>query len=579
MINIKINNQNYSFEEEITILEACRKVNIDIPTLCYYKDLVQSGNCRVCLVEVKGNRNFVTACNQKIYEGMEILTNTLEVIEARKKSLELIISNHSMECLNCSANNNCELQSLTKKLNVQERYTGKRTETFKDELSGIICRDTSKCILCGRCIEMCKKTQGIGILNFENRGLNTILAPVANKSFKDVPCTYCGQCTKVCPTGALTIKENIKDLLIAIKEGKHIVAQTAPAVRAGLGEEFGYPIGTNVEGKMVAALRKIGCHKVYDVNFGADLTIIEESTEFIKRYAKKENLPLITSCCPGWIRYIESYFPNLINHLSTCKSPHMMEGAIIKSYYAEKNNINPKDITVVSIMPCSAKKEEKDRNDNDVDIVLTTVELADLIKLFGISFKDLEDEKFDTDLLGDFSGAGVIFGASGGVMEAALRTAYHTLTNKEYPKIKFEKTRGTTGIKEASITINGNKINVAVVHSLSNAKAVLEKIEKGKCKYDFIEVMACPLGCINGAGQPKITSLNLDLKEKDNVLFNTYKRANALYQEDENLPIRQSHNNPQIKKLYDEYLENPGSHIAHKLLHTKYKTNKNTSHK
>ena len=574
MINIKINNQEHSFEEEITILEACRKVNIDIPTLCYYKNLVESGNCRVCLVEVKGNRNFVTACNQKIYEGMEILTNTLDVIEARKKSLELIISNHSMECLSCSANNNCELQSLTKKLNVQERYSGKKTETFIDELSGIICRDTSKCILCGRCIEICKKTQGIGILNFENRGLNTILAPVANKSFKDVPCTYCGQCTKVCPTGALTIKENIKDLLLAIKEGKHIVAQTAPAVRAGLGEEFDYPIGTNVEGKMVAALRKIGCHKVYDVNFGADLTIMEESTEFIERYTTKHNLPLITSCCPGWIRFIENNFPDLINHLSSCKSPHMMEGAIIKSYYAQQNNIDPKDIFVLSIMPCSAKKEEKDRNNNDVDCVLTTVELANLIKLFGISFKDLEEEKFDTDLLGDFSGAGVIFGASGGVMEAALRTAYHTITNNEYEKVKFENVRGMNGIKEASVEINGNVINVAVVHSLSNAKIILEQIKNNTCKYDFIEVMSCPLGCINGAGQPKITANKLELNEKDNILYTTFKRANSLYKEDENLPIRQSHNNPQIKKLYDEFLEKPNSHKAHELLHTTYNNKK-----
>lgn len=570
MVNIKINNQEHSFEEGLTILEACRKVNIDIPTLCYYKDLVESGNCRVCLVEVKGNRNFVTSCNYKIYEGMEIFTNTLDVIEARKKSLELIISNHSMECLNCSANNNCELQSLTKKLNVQERYYGKKTEVFKDELSGIICRDTSKCILCGRCIEMCKKTQGIGILNFENRGLNTILAPTANKSFKDVPCTYCGQCTKVCPTGALTIKENIKDLLIAIKEGKHIVAQTAPAVRAGLGEEFGYPIGTNVEGKMVAALRKIGCNKVYDVNFGADLTIMEESHEFLERFSKKENLPLITSCCPGWIRYAETYYPELLNHLSSCKSPHMMEGALIKSYYAEKNNINPKDIVVVSIMPCSAKKEEKDRNETDVDIVLTTIELADLIKLFGISFKDLEDEKFDNDLLGEFSGAGVIFGASGGVMEAALRTAYHIITGNEFDSIKFENVRGANGIKEASLEIDGNKINIAVAHSLSNAQILLDQIKEGTCKYDFIEVMACPLGCINGAGQPKITSNNLDINEKDNILFNTYKRANALYKEDEHLPIRQSHNNPQIQQLYKNYLEKPGSQKAHELLHTTY---------
>lgn len=570
MVNVKINNQEYSFEEGLTILEACRKVNIDIPTLCYYKGLVESGNCRVCLVEVKGARNYVTACNYKIYDGMEVFTNTLEIIEARKKSVELIISNHSMECLNCSANHNCELQSLTKRLNVEERYYGKKTERTLDDFSGILIRDTSKCILCGRCIEMCKNTQGIGILNFENRGLKTIVAPIANKSFKDVPCTYCGQCTKVCPTGALTIKENIRDLLVALKEGKHVVAQTAPAVRAALGEEFGYKIGTNVEGKMVAALRKIGCSKVYDVNFGADLTIMEEASEFIERFTNKENLPLITSCCPGWIRYIETYYPELLNHLSSCKSPHMMEGAIIKSYYAKKNNIDPKDIVVVSIMPCSAKKEEKDRNDNDVDIVLTTVELANLIKLFGISFEDLEDEKFDADLLGDFSGAGVIFGASGGVMEAALRTAYHSLTNEEYETIEFNKVRGMEGIKEATLTINKKKVNVAVVHSLSNAAKLLNEIKNEKSKYHFIEVMACPLGCINGAGQPKISSNKLNVKEKDNILLNTYKRANALYKEDEKLPIRQSHNNPQIIELYKNYLEKPNSKLAHKLLHTTY---------
>lgn len=570
MVNVKINNQEYSFEEGLTILEACRKVNIDIPTLCYYKGLVESGNCRVCLVEVKGARNYVTACNYKIYEGMEIFTNTLEIIEARKKSLELIISNHSMECLNCSANHNCELQALTKRLNVEERYYGKKTERTLDDHSGILIRDTSKCILCGRCIEMCKNTQGVGILNFENRGIKTIVAPIANKSFKDVPCTYCGQCTKVCPTGALTIKENIRDLLLALKEGKHIVAQTAPAVRAALGEEFGYKIGTNVEGKMVAALKKIGCSKVYDVNFGADLTIMEEASEFIERFTTKENLPLITSCCPGWIRYIETYYPELLNHLSSCKSPHMMEGAIIKSYYAKKNNIDPKDIVVVSIMPCSAKKEEKDRNSNDVDIVLTTVELANLIKLFGISFEDLDDEKFDADLLGDFSGAGVIFGASGGVMEAALRTAYHFITNKEYEQIKFDKVRGMDGIKEATLTINKKKVNVAVVHSLSNASKILNEIKEGKSKYHFVEVMACPLGCINGAGQPKISSNKLNVKEKDNILANTYKRANALYKEDEKLPIRQSHNNPQIIELYKNYLGKPNSELAHKLLHTTY---------
>ena len=570
MVNIKINNKEYSFEEGLTILEACRKINIDIPTLCHYKDLVESGNCRVCLVEVKNSRNFVTACNNKIYEGMEIFTNTLDVIEARKKSLELIISNHSMECLNCSSNHNCELQTLTKKLNVQERYSGKKTEQTLDDLSGILCRDTSKCILCGRCIAMCKKIQGIGILDFENRGLNTIVAPLANRSFKDVPCTYCGQCTKVCPTGALTIKENIRDLLIAFKEGKHVVVQTAPAVRAALGEEFDLPVGTNVEGKMVAALKQIGFSKIYDTNFGADLTIMEEANEFLNRYANKENLPLITSCCPAWINYAEKYYPDLLNHLSSCKSPQMMEGAIIKTYYATNNNIDPKDIVTVSIMPCSAKKDEINRNDFDIDIVLTTVELANLIKLFGIEFDKLEDEKFDQDLMGDFTGAGVIFGTSGGVMEAALRTAYHSITNEEFEKIEFTNVRGMQGIKEAEIEINGNKIKVAVCHSLSNAKTLLDKIRNGTSTYDFIEVMACPLGCINGAGQPKITVNDLECKEKDNILYNTYKRANALYNEDTKSNIRQSHNNPQIKQLYENFLEKPGSHKAHELLHTTY---------
>ena len=570
MINIKINNKGYSFEEGLTILEACRQVNTDIPTLCYYKDLIQSGSCRVCLVEVKNSRNFVTACNQKIYEGMEIFTNTLDVIEARKKSLELIISNHSFECLSCSSNQNCELQALTKKLNVQNTYEGKKTESTIDEISGIICRDTSKCILCGRCIEMCKTKQNIGILNFENRGLKTIVAPLANKSFSEVPCTYCGQCVKVCPTGALHIKENINDLLKAFKEGKHVVVQTAPAVRAALGEEFGLPIGTNVEGKMVAALKQLGFSKVYDTNFGADLTIMEEASEFLERYTNKQNLPLITSCCPAWIRYAERYYPNELNHLSSCKSPHMMEGAIIKSYYAERNNIDKKDIVVVSIMPCSAKKEERTKNDNDVDIVLTTVELADLIKLFGIEFNDLENEQFDQDLLGEFSGAGVIFGTTGGVMEAALRTAHYLVTNKEFESINFNKVRGMEGIKEASININGNEINVAVAHSLSNAKILMDQIKEGKSKYDFIEIMACPLGCINGAGQPKISQNKLKAKEKDNSFYLTYKRANALYSEDETKPIRQSHNNKQVQKLYEEYLEKPGSHKAHELLHTTY---------
>ena len=455
-------------------------------------------------------------------------------------------------------------------------FTGAKTPVTYDELAPSLVRDTTKCILCGRCIARCQNAHGKGILGFENRGFNTIVAPAQNRSFAKSPCIMCGQCTSVCPTGALMEKSEIAKVDEAMRQGKYVVVQTAPAVRAALGEEFGMKIGTPVTGKMVAALKRLGFKKVFDTNYGADLTIMEEAAELINRIKNGGVLPMITSCSPGWVNYAEYYYGDLLDNLSSCKSPHEMFGAILKSYYAEKNNIDPKDMFVVSIMPCTAKKYEKDRPQlvtnglKDVDAVLTTRELGKLIKRSGINFAKLPDEDFDNDLVGDYTGAGVIFGVTGGVMEAALRTAYFWLTNTEYEKINFEQVRGFEGIKEASLDINGMTVNIAVAHGMKNAKVLLDDIRAGKSKYHFIEIMGCPGGCIAGGGQPYVKPCFLP-NEDDNIL-DTYKekRAAALYSEDERQVIRQSHNNPQIQQLYKEYLEEPNSHKAHELLHTTY---------
>ena len=577
-INIKIEGIPYQVEEGLTILEAAKACGYEIPSLCAFNHgECSKGSCRVCLVEATGARGLVASCVYPVNEGMEITISSPKAVAARRTSVELLLSNHSMQCQQCDKNEYCELLHVARVTGAREdMFEGSKTPTTIDRLTPAIERDTSKCILCGRCIERCKNAHGKGILGFENRGFATIVAPAENRSFANSPCILCGQCTSVCPTGALMEKSEIELVDEARRQGKFLVVQTAPAVRAALGEEFGMKIGTPVTGKMVAALRRLGFDKVYDTDFAADLTIMEEATELLGRIKNGGTLPMITSCSPGWINYAEYNYGDLLEHLSSCKSPHEMFGAIVKSYYAEKNGIDPSSIFVVSIMPCTAKKGEKEREQlvtnglRDVDAVLTTRELGKLIKRSGINFTKLPDEEFDADLLGDYSGAGVIFGVTGGVMEAALRTAYFVLTGKEHELIKFEQVRGFDGIKEASLDINGMTVNIAVAHGMKNAKVLLDDIRAGKSKYHFIEIMGCPGGCIAGGGQPYVKPCFLP-NEDDNIL-DTYKekRAAALYSEDERQKVRQSHNNAQIKELYDNYLGEPNSHKAHELLHTTY---------
>ena len=577
-INIKIEGVPYEVEAGQTILEAAKACGYEIPSLCAFNHgECSNGSCRVCLVEATGARGLVASCVYPVSEGMEITISSPKAVAARRASVELLLSNHNQNCQQCEKNGKCELLHVANVTGAREgKFQGSKTPTTYDDLTPSIVRDTSKCILCGRCVARCQNAHGMGILGFENRGFKTVVGPAENRSMANSPCILCGQCVSVCPTGALMEKSEIDKVDAAIAAGKHVVVQTAPAVRAALGEEFGMPVGTAVTGKMVAALKRLGFTKVYDTDFGADLTIMEEGTELLHRLQNGGVLPMITSCSPGWVNYAEYNYGDLLPHLSTCKSPHQMQGAIIKSYYAEKNGIDPKDIFAVSIMPCTAKKFEKERDVmevngiRDVDAVLTTRELAKMIKRAGIRFDKLPDEDYDHDIMGDYTGAGVIFGVTGGVMEAALRTVYYVLTGKEHEAIKFEAVRGLEGLREASIEINGQTINVAIANGMKNAKVLLDEIREGKSKYQFIEIMGCPGGCINGGGQPIVRSCFLP--NEDNDILDTYrqKRANALYSEDERQVLRQSHNNPQIQELYKNYLGEPNSHKAHELLHTTY---------
>ena len=572
-IKITINNREVEAYEGQTVLEAAKNNGIHIPTLCYLKDVTGTGACRVCQVEVEGAKTLCAACVYPVRDGMVIKTNSQRALDARRRVVELIVSNHSKDCLSCIRNTNCELQRLCQELGVREdAFAGEKSEPTFDTVSPGIVRNTSKCVLCGRCVETCTKVQGLGVLGYMNRGFKTKVAPIYDKSFDDVNCMQCGQCINVCPVGALHEKEEIHYVIEALNDPqKHVVVQTAPAVRGALGEEFGMPIGTRVTGKMVHALKLVGFDKVYDTNFGADLTIMEEGYEFLNRLQNQGTLPMITSCSPGWVNYVEHEYPDLLDHLSTCKSPHMMLGAMVKSVYAEAKGIDPRDIYVVSIMPCVAKKGEKQRAENktspyqDVDAVLTTRELAKLIKMFGINFRDLKDDDFDQDLFGEYSGAGVIFGASGGVMEAALRTVADILAHEDLSMIDYHAVRGVEGVKESTIKIGEQTLKVAVAQSMTLAKPLLDDIRNGVSPYHFIEIMGCPGGCINGGGQPYV---NATIR---NSGYNFKQaRAKALYDEDISLPVRKSHKNSQIQNLYKNYLGEPNSEKAHHLLHTHY---------
>lgn len=577
-VNIKIEGVPYEVEAGMTILEAAKACGYEIPSLCAFNHGECSrGSCRVCLVEATGARGLVASCVYPVNEGMEITISSPKAAEARRCSVELLLSNHNKNCQQCDKNGKCELLHVAQLVGARDdMYQGEMTPVTIDNLTPSVKRDTSKCILCGRCIERCKNAHGLSVLGFEKRGFKTIVAPAGNRSFANSPCILCGQCVTVCPTGALMEVSEIEKVDAAMKAGKYVVVQTAPAVRAALGEEFGYKIGTPVTGKMVAALRRLGFRKVFDTNFGADLTIMEEATELLHRISDNGVLPMITSCSPGWVNYAEYYYGDLLPHLSSCKSPHEMFGAILKTYYAEKKGLKPEDIYVVSIMPCVAKKYEKERPElvtnglKDVDAVLTTRELAKLIKRSGIIFNRLPDEDFDYDIVGDYTGAGVIFGATGGVMEAALRTAAFELTGKELENVELKDVRGLDGIKEATYKLGGMEVKVAVASGMKNAKVLLDEIRAGKSPYHFIEIMGCPGGCVAGGGQPFVKPCFLP-NEDDNIL-DTYKekRSNALYMEDEGRPLRVSHKNPQIIELYETFLDKPNSHKAHELLHTTY---------
>ena len=579
-IKLKIDNIEVEAPKGSTILEAARLANIEIPTLCFLKEINEIGACRICVVELK-NGKIVTSCVFPAENGMEVFTKTPRILEYRKKTLQLLLSNHRRECLSCVRSGNCELQQLCRELGVEDEklYDGVKNEYEIDASAPHMIRDNSKCILCRRCIAVCEKNQGVGVIGANERGFKTFIGSAFDMGLGETSCISCGQCISVCPTGALYEKDFTDDVFAAIADpDKYVVVQTAPAVRAGLGEEFGYPIGTDVEGKMAAALRRLGFDKVFDTNFSADLTIMEEGTEFIDRVQNGGVLPLITSCSPGWIKFCEYYYPEFIPNLSSCKSPQQMFGAVTKSYFAEKMGIDKEKIVCVSVMPCTAKKFEIGRDDQaangvpDVDISITTRELARMIKKARINFQSLPDEGFD-DPLGESTGAAVIFGATGGVMEAALRTVAEILEKKSFDNVDYEAVRGTEGIKEATIPVAGIDVKVAVASGTANARKLLDMVKSGEKSYHFIEIMGCPGGCVNGGGQPQQPGYirnTVDIKAL---------RAQALYSNDEAKTLRKSHENPSIKKIYDEYLGKPGSEKAHHLLHTSYVARKINDYK
>ena len=576
-VNIKINGRDVTVPAGSTILEAARMAGIQIPTLCYLKEINEIGACRICVVEVKGARSLVAACVFPVNEGMEVFTNTPKVIESRKTTLKLLLSNHRKECLSCVRSGSCELQKLCHDYGIEDEnaFEGVKSRYDIDASASHMYRDNEKCILCRRCVAVCDKNQSVGVIGANARGFDTHIGCAFELPLGEVGCISCGQCITVCPTGALSERDDTQKVMDALNDpDKHVIVQTAPAVRVGLGEEFGYPMGTVVTGKMVAALRALGFDRVFDTNFSADLTIMEEATEFLGRYTEKKNLPLITSCSPGWIKFCETYYPEFIPNLSTCKSPQGMFGSVAKTYYAKLMNIDPKDIFVVSAMPCTAKKFEAERFGHtavpglaDIDAVITVRELARMIKKNGIMFNDLPDDSFDAPF-GLGSGAGTIFGATGGVMEAALRTAYETLTHEELKNLDFTDVRGVEGIKEATYTIAGNVIKVAVASGTANAKKLLDMVKNGEKQYDFIEIMACPGGCVNGGGQP------IQPAYVRNFTDVRAARAAGLYADDKALPVRKSHENPDIKRIYEEFFGKPNSHLAHEILHTAYTVRK-----
>ncbi len=571
MVTFKIDGRTVQAEEGKTVLEAALAEGIRIPTLCNLKDINNIGACRMCLVEDAKNGRLQASCVLPVSEGMEVLTATPKVLSARRAVLELILSDHDRSCLTCKRNHHCELQTMSEELGITDiEFEGERIIRTVDEASPSIVRDNNKCILCRRCVAACEKTQGVCAIGMQNRGFKTQVGSAFGKTLDDVACINCGQCIAACPTGALTEKDSTKEVWAALADpNKKVIFQPAPAVRVAIGEEFGMPIGTATPGKLAAALRRLGAYKVFDVDFGADLTIMEEGTELLNRIKEGGVLPMITSCSPGWVKYCEHFYPDFIPNLSTCKSPNQMQGAITKTYFAKRNGLDPKELFIVSIMPCTAKKFEIIRPEmgregyRDVDANLTTRELARMLKQASIDFVNLPDEEFDP-MLGDSTGAAVIFGVTGGVMEAALRTVADVLTGQDMDKIEYGDVRGLEGIKEATVDVAGMEIKIAIAHGTANAGKLLDAIRRGEKNYHFIEIMGCPGGCVTGGGQPYVdsrTRYEVDPKEA---------RAKATYGVDRDMPIRKSHKNPSVKKLYEEFLGEPCGHKSHELLHTHY---------